>query len=200
MVFRDIVTQRFAAKKFDERKIAEKTVWELIELIRFAPSAFNLQPWKIKVISDQEVKDVLSEVTPGGREQVRSCSHLLVFCANTDTNKLIEKTSEALKKMGPLDSLQTVMLSTAKRVTGEMSLEAKTEWAKCQVFLALGNAVNGATALGFDSCPMTGFNRSEYSRILAIPDSLIPTVLCALGYGIERPLFKLRFPAEDLLL
>jgi len=39
-------------------------------------------------------------------------------------------------------------------------------WAQQQAFLALGNAVNGAKALGFDSCPITGFNPGECGRIL----------------------------------
>ena len=43
MEFRDIVMKRYATKKFDGKKIPEAKINELIELIRFAPSAINLQ-------------------------------------------------------------------------------------------------------------------------------------------------------------
>jgi nitroreductase / dihydropteridine reductase len=59
MEFRDIVMKRYATKKFDGKKIPEAKINELIELIRFAPSAINLQPWKIKVITDQKIKEQL---------------------------------------------------------------------------------------------------------------------------------------------
>ena len=48
---------RYATKKFDGRKIPEEKVGELLELVRFAPSAINLQPWKIKIVTDQKVKE-----------------------------------------------------------------------------------------------------------------------------------------------
>jgi nitroreductase len=57
MEFKEIVMSRYATKKFDGRKIPEPKITELLELIRFAPSALNIQPWKIKVITDQKTKE-----------------------------------------------------------------------------------------------------------------------------------------------
>ena len=59
MEFAEIVMSRYATKKFDGRKIPEVKINDLIEMIRFAPSALNLQPWKIRVVTDQEVKEQL---------------------------------------------------------------------------------------------------------------------------------------------
>ena len=44
--------QWYATKKFDGRKISEQKIGELLELVRFAPSALNLQPRKIKIVTD----------------------------------------------------------------------------------------------------------------------------------------------------
>ena len=79
-----------------------------------------------------------------------------------------------------------------------MSIEGTVEWAKCHAFLAVGNAVNGAKSLGFDSCPMTGFDPNEYSRILKLPEHLVPTILCPLGYGSDKPIPKIRFPKDEI--
>lgn len=198
MDFKDIVMQRYATKTFDGKKISEEKIKQLLELIRFAPSAVNVQPWKIKVVADQKIKDSLLPAT-FGQEQVTSCSHLLVLCANTDTDGLIEKVDRAMKKAAVPDEFRNTMIGLAKNMTGSMSPEVKIGWAKCQVFLALGNAVNGAKALGFDSCPMTGFNPNEYARILNLPAHLIPTVLCPVGYAADRPMPKVRLPEEDVV-
>ena len=71
MEFKDIVMQRYATKKFDGRKISEEKIGELLELVRFAPSALNLQPWKIKIVSDQKIKDQLRPAT-NNQEQITS--------------------------------------------------------------------------------------------------------------------------------
>ncbi len=67
----------------------------------------------------------------------------------------------------------------------------RSQW---DVFLAVGNAVNGAKALGIDSSLMGGFNAKEYARILALPENFVPTLLVALGKAMDKPLPKVRFP------
>jgi nitroreductase len=81
-----------------------------------------------------------------------------------------------------------------------MSPEAKITWAQCQVFLALGNAVNGAKALGFDSCPMTGFDPAQCAAILGDYPNLVLTAICPVGYAADTPIPKMRFSREEILL
>ena len=197
MEFREIVMSRYATKKFDGRKIPEGKVSELLELVRFAPSAINLQPWKIKVVTDQKVKEQLKPAT-WGQEQITSCSHLLVFCANPDFDSLIAKVGQLMKTSGVPEEARTMVIGIATDMTGKMSGEQKLCWAQSQLFLALGNAVNGAKSLGFDSCPMGGFDPKEYARILKIPPPLVPTMLCPLGYAADKPVPKVRFAKEEI--
>ena len=197
MEFRDIVMQRYATKEFDNKMIPEEKIDELLEIIRFAPSALNMQPWKIKVISDRKLKEELRPAT-FNQGQVTSCSHLLVFCANTKAEELMEKVSQMMKEAGLPDEMRTTRIEKAKGMFGNMSSDQTMEWAKCHTFLALGNAVNGAKSLGFDSCPMAGFDPAEYSRILKLPEHLVPTVICPLGYAADKPMPKTRFAKEDI--
>ena len=198
MEFRDIVMQRYATKKFDGKKIPDGKIKDLIELIRFAPSAVNLQPWKIKIVSDQKIKDELRRAA-FGQEQVSTCSHLLAFYANTDTEELIKKVDEMMKKSAVPDEMRNMTIGIARNMTGSMSPEARVAWAQRQVFLALGNAVNGAKALGFDSCPMTGFDPDQVSRILGTQPNLVLTAICPLGYAADTPMPKMRFPEEGVI-
>ena len=71
----------------------------------------------------------------------------------------------------------------------------RSQW---DVFLAVGNAVNGAKALGIDASLMGGFNAKEFIRILSLPDNLAPVLLVALGKAGDRPLPKVRFSRDEI--
>jgi len=198
MEFKDIVMQRYATKKFDGRKISEEKIGELLELVRFAPSALNLQPWKIKIVSDQKIKDQLRPAT-NNQEQITSCSHLLVFCADPDYEGLIRRLATLLQSQGAPEAVKNMVIGMARDFTGKMQPEQKLAWSQAQTYLALGNALNGAKALGFDSCPMGGFDQKEYTRILKIPPPLVPVMLCPVGYAADKPMPKIRFRKEDIV-
>ncbi len=199
MEFRNVVMQRYATKKFDGKRIPDDKIAELVEMIGLAPSALNLQPWKIKIVADQETKDKC-QAAAFGQEQVGTCSHLLVFYANTDTDSLISKTEGMMRKSGVPDEMRNMVVNMARGMAASMSPEAKITWAQCQVFLALGNAVNGAKALGFDSCPMTGFEPAQCAAILGDYPHLVLTAICPVGYAADTPIPKMRFSREEILL
>jgi len=198
MEFRDIVMSRYATKKFDGKKVPEEKIRALIELAMYAPSALNLQPWKIKVVTDKAVRQELYPATYS-QEQILTCSHLLVFCANPDFGSLIKKADNLMKKYGTPDEVRNMVIDLAHQFTDGMTPDQKLCWAQSQVFLALGNAVNGAKSLGFDSCPMGGFDPKEYTRILKIPAPLVPTMLCPVGYAADEPMPKVRFPVNEIV-
>jgi nitroreductase len=82
---------------------------------------------------------------------------------------------------------------------GSMTKEQQAAWSQAQTYLALGNAINGAKSLGFDSCPMGGFDPKAYSRILKIPAHLTPVMLCPIGYAADKPGAKIRFPLSEIV-
>jgi len=198
MEFSEIVMSRYATKKFDGRRLPEEKVAALLELVRYAPSAINLQPWKIKVVADQKVKEQLRPAA-FDQEQITTCSHLLVFCANPDYDSLIKKLGGLLKKNGVTAEMQKMIVEMAVRFTQPMSPEQRLAWSQAQTYLAVGNALNGAKSLGFDSCPMGGFDPAEFTRILKIPAPLVPVMLCPLGYAADRPMPKMRFAKEEIV-
>ena len=197
MEFEQIVNERYATKVFDEKPIPEDDVNKLLDLIRLAPSSFNIQPWKILVIKDATLKQQLLPVSYN-QSQVATCSHLLVFCADSDI-------------LGKINALKTLMIQAGaqeEQIQGYIDMmlgfekgltpEQKISWAQRQTYIALGNAVNGAKALGFDSGPMEGFTPQGYVDILKLPSNIHPTALCAIGYGKDTPKPKVRFPKEEV--
>jgi len=198
MQFKDIVMQRYATKKFDGRMVSEEKIRELLEIIRFAPSALNLQPWKIKVITDKKVKEQLRPFSHD-QAQITTCSHLLVFCADTDYDALIHRLDVLLKDHGAPEEMQKMVIGMARAFVATMPAEERFAWSQAQTYLALGNALNGAKALGLDSCPMGGFDPEEYSRILQIPAHLVPVMLCPVGYAADTPMPKVRFALDEIV-
>ncbi|MEI6842302.1 MAG: NAD(P)H-dependent oxidoreductase [Methanomicrobiales archaeon] len=198
MLFKDIVMQRYAVKKFNGKVVPEEKINELIELVRYAPSALDLQPWKIKVVTDQKLKEQLRPAA-FNQEQITTCSHLLVFCADPDYESLIKKLGALLKQNHVPEDVQAMITGMAAQFAGGMSPEQRLAWSQAQTYLALGNALNGAKSLGFDSCPMGGFNPDEFTRILDIPKPLVPVMLCPVGYAADQPAPKLRFRKEEIL-
>jgi len=191
--------QRYATKRFDGRAVPEETIRELLELVRLAPSAINLQPWRIKVVTDAATKERLLPAA-FDQPQVTTCSHLLVFCADPDYDGLIRKLEGLLSSNNVPNEMREMVIGMSRQFTAPMTDGERLAWSTAQTYLALGNAVNGAKALGLDSCPMGGFDPEAVSTILGLPAPLVPVMLCPVGYAADQPGPKLRHPLEALLL
>lgn len=199
MEFKEIVKERYATKKFDGSKISDEKFEELLELIRMAPSSFGLQPWVVKVVADKETKEKLMPAS-FNQPQITSCSHLLVFCANNDIKGRIEKYEKMMIDANiPKENVETV-IGMIKGFEEGLTDDKKITWAERQTYIAIGNAVNGAKSLGFDSCPMEGFSPEEYKKILELPDNLHPVALVTIGIAADKPHPKIRYPKEELFI
>jgi nitroreductase / dihydropteridine reductase len=197
MEFKELLMSRYATKKFDGKVIDDSKIEQLFDMIRYAPSALNLQPWKVKVVTDLETKKKLSAASME-QAQINSCSHLLVFCADTNLTKKAEMITQLMEKVGvPEENLKqfqdvmNIFLSNFDNKTGI------TE-AQYNVFIAAITAIYAAKSLGIDSCPMQGFNAEAYSEILDIPQSIVPTILVPIGYPADEQMPKLRFEKEEI--
>ena len=197
MDFKSIVMERYATKKFDGKQIHQQKVDELLEIIRFSASSLNIQPWKIKVISDPATKEKLSPAS-WNQPQITTCSHLLVFCADTDLDSLTRSMENKMLITGVSKENVDSFMKMARGFIATLDDQKKLAWVQRQLYIALGNAINGAKSLGFDSCPMEGFSQEEYSKILGLSRNLVPTVLCPIGYAADVPRKKLRFGKEEV--
>jgi nitroreductase len=88
----------------------------------------------------------------------------------------------------------------AKDFVVRVAPEQLKVWTQHNVFLALATALYGAASLGIDTCPLGRFDPKEYARILNLPHSLIPTMLCAVGYAADEPHPKIRLPVSEMIL
>src|SRR3990167_8946088 len=136
MNFKEIVMARYATKKFDGKKLDQKKVDELFGMIRHAASSFGLQPWKIKVIADKETKEKLAPAS-WNQPQITTCSHLLVFCANTDIDGLIDNYEKYMKKSGAPEDAIKGYIGMMRGWDQGLDDEKRLSWAQRQTYLAL---------------------------------------------------------------
>lgn len=198
MELRQAIAERYATKHFDGTHIPDDKVRELLETIRWAPSGLNIQPWRVKVVTNAAMKKELAAATYG-EPQIESCSHLLVFCADGDFKGLASRLLARMEEEGVPEENRTIVAAIAEDMS-HMPADVWAGYAIANTYLPALLAQLMAKDLGFDSCLMTHFQPEEYSRILALPENLMPALLCPLGYAADTPLPKWRYSVDEILI
>lgn len=180
---------RYATKKFNsEKKISDKEMSVIKEVMRLAPSSYGLQPYEIIIVENDKIRKELCEKAGMNQPQIKDASHLIVFAYNTKINEeylnhFIDKVSET--RSIPKEDLKSrhQLMSTA---VIQQSEEWKKNWAKNQAYLGLGNLLSNVSRLKIDACPMEGFNAEKFDDILKLSDKNLSTaVIATLGYRDE---------------
>ena len=198
---------RYATKKFDPaKKIAEQDIELLKEAIQLSASSYGLQPYKVLIISDPEIKAKL-KVAANGQAQLEDASHVVVFANLSDlSEKHVASYIENISTTRGLEIQQLEGVSSLMNsVVGNLSEDAREVWAAKQTYIALGNLLSAAADLKIDSCPMEGFDADKFAEILNLKQlNLTPSVIAPIGYrSIEdttQHYDKVRKPEEELFI
>ncbi len=180
---------RYATKKFDTtKKISKQDLETLKEAIRLSASSFGLQPYRVLIIENPELRAKLQPAA-WGQSQIVDASQLIVFANITNfgeneidvsianTTKTRGLTADALKGYGDFMKSKIVALPEDVRNT----------WASKQTYLALGNLMNAASELKIDVTPMEGFEPAQVNEILGLGKlGLNATLLATIGYRHEE--------------
>ena len=192
----DLLEKRYAVKSFNGEKIPEKDIEQMKKAIRLAPSSFNWQPWKVKVISDKETLEKLKGASYN-QPQITSASHLFVFCATTDLTKNNKKLLDNLKGSMPEEHFENFSKYLDGAISA-MNAESQERMAEREIFLSVENLILAATELGYGSCPMGGFEHDKYKEILGLDKDLSPIVLVTVGFPNDEARPKYRFDEKDI--
>ena len=191
---------RFATKKFDTtKKVPEGDLKTIMEAIRMAPSSFGIQPYHVFVISNDELRAKMSDVSLK-QAQVTESSHMFVFCSKTNLAERIDEYVEVAS--GGDEAAKAGLKGYSDMMHGALDSrtdEAKLNWAGRQTYIALGFGLAACAELGIDACPMEGFDSTALDALLELPPTMHSLAYMAIGYrAAEAESPKVRFPAEDL--
>jgi len=199
------LNRRYATKVFDpSRKVSDTDIATLIEIFRLTPSSFGLQPRKLIVITNDQLK---KELLPHSRnqQQVVDCSHLLVLCANTacsqdDINRFADSICQARRvSRDQIQSYVDMMMGWHHATDAQ----TKTTWAHKQVYIAQWFLLMACALMGIDSCPMEGFIPEEYNQILNLEHPWTASVVIPVGYRAADDKYatlpKVRYATDDIV-
>ncbi|MCF7917759.1 NAD(P)H-dependent oxidoreductase [Candidatus Gracilibacteria bacterium] len=196
MSFLSRLQWRYAAKEFNPtKKVSAESLQKILDSIRLTPTSFGLQPYHVIEVTDQKIKE---RIRPHAwdQPQITTCSHLLIFCARTDSLHRIDQYVEVASEG---DEKRKWLLEGYKKMMLGSSSKMNIDWASRQTYIALGFAMASCAELEIDSCPMEGFSAEEVDKILKLPSHMKSVVMLPIGYRTEDPSRpKVRFGEEDL--
>ncbi len=181
----DNLNWRYATKKFDAtKKISDADLNTLKEAVRLTASSYGLQPYKVIVVENPELREQL-KAAAWGQTQITDASQLFIFAndVNLDANSVDEYIKNISETRGvPVDALGG-FADMMKGQIANLSPEAKNIWTSKQTYIALGTLLSAASELKIDATPMEGFNAAQFNEILGFDKlGLNASVIATVGY------------------
>ncbi|MTB52323.1 NAD(P)H-dependent oxidoreductase [Lewinella sp. W8] len=196
---------RYATKKFDPtRKLSAEDVSFLMEAINLTPTSYGLQPFRVLIVENPEVREQLKAASYG-QTQITDASHLFVFAYKLDMSE--NYVDDFMARIADARGVDVSALegygNTIKGSVAAKGAEVTTEWNRRQTYIAVGNLLTAAATLRVDACPMEGFDPAKYDEILGLKEQgLEATVAVPVGYrsaeDAYQHLAKVRLPLDEL--
>ncbi|MCJ2163318.1 MULTISPECIES: nitroreductase family protein [unclassified Pseudodesulfovibrio] len=181
MDFDNILERRRAINFFDpDRDVPENLLRTVLEDAAKAPSSFNLQPWKVKVLRDPQRKAALRAVA-FDQPKVTEAPVVLILLADRDGWKEGNPTLEAHFANNLAPEQRDWFISTTKALYGG-SAESSQAFANKNAGLFAMSLMYAASHQGLDTHPMDGFDHEAVRKEFAIPDNYWIPMLIAVGY------------------
>lgn len=192
------IFQRRAVKVFETIEISEIQRELILEAVRFAPSSFNMQPYRFYWVQSPLMRKRAAQLCMGQRP-AETASALIVAVADigswqSTTQAFLQwvrqsgfshqKVSEYERKakwgkwffmqgwFGVFGMLKWIALRTLnlRRIIGmaPVSRHGLFKWATKNTSLACENLMIASEALGLNTCPMEGFDGRRLSQFLGL--------------------------------
>lgn len=172
----EAIETRRSVKHYDpNHRLTDAEIARLITLAKLAPSSFNMQNYRFVLVRDAELRKEIRAVA-WDRAQVTDASLLVILCAdlNAHANNPQRYWSHAPREVQDIlvpaltpfyDGKPQLIRDEAMRSTG---------FAGMTLMLA-------ARELGYDSCPMIGFDAEAVARLINLPADHALSFLLAIG-------------------
>ena len=202
----DRLNWRYAVKAYDKsKKVSEADLEILEEAMLLSPSSFGIQPYKVLVISDPDIREMLGRAAYN-QPAVTDASHLIVFAykktlTDEDVDSFIGRIAEVRNQSREsLSGLETAVQGAVTRAVDSGSVGT---WNSRQAYIALGFLLETAALLDIDATPMEGFDAEQFDELLGLTE-YSSVAVAAIGYRDAEndwlaPLPKVRKPKSELI-
>lgn len=174
-----IVTRR-SVKAYDPaHKMREEEISKLLSLAMLSPTAFNIQNWRFIVINDSSLRKEIRKVS-WNQAQVEEASLLIVLTADL---KAWEKQPERYW-VNAEKPVQDYLIPAIKQYyTGHEQVQRDEAMRSCG--MAATTIMLAAKEMGYDTCPMDGFDFDAVAKLLNLPSDHIPAMFVVVGKALN---------------
>lgn len=174
------ISERRSVKHFDpSHQLSEAEVATLFEQALLSPTSYNIQHWRFVRITDNELRKEI-RTAAWDQAQVTDASELVLICADTNAWK---KSPERYWRDAPKEAQDMLVPMLQDFYTGR-------EWIQRDEAIRSGamaaqTLMLTAKALGYDSCPMIGFDQDKVAELINLPDDHILVMMLPIGKALK---------------
>jgi nitroreductase len=175
MDVRTALNQRRAVKQFDvEHEISDDQLQALFDPVLLTPTSYNLQHYRFVVVRNKERKIELCEASFNQR-QVSDCSAVIVVISKLAAHEDAAVIYDHLPK-----EISARLVGMIESFYGDAPLLQRDE-AMRSGSLAAMTLMLVASEMGWETCPMIGYDPDKVSQILSIPADHVTVMMICLG-------------------
>lgn len=193
----DAINQRRAIKHYDpQHKLTTEEETKLLEAAIQAPTSFNIQHWRFVIVRDPDLRKRIRTEFGNDQAQMTDASLLIIMTADT---KAWKKNPERYWKNAPKEVAELLVNWMGPFHEGREWLQR--DEAQRSIGMAMQTIMLAAKAMGYDSCPMIGFDIEKVAELINLPDDHVMGAMVAVGKKTKESWPKPgQLPLSELVL
>jgi nitroreductase len=177
----EAIVKRRAVKSFDpQHKMSEEEIAKLMSLAMLSPTAFNIQNWRFVVVTDPLLRQQIRAVS-WNQAQVEEASLLIVMTADL---KSWEKQPERYWQ-NALKPVQDYLVPAIGNYYKDKEQVQRDEGMRSCGMAAM-TIMLSAKEMGYDTCPMDGFDFDAVGKLLNLPADHTPAMFVVVGKALKE--------------
>tara|TARA_R110000868_G_scaffold411617_1_gene706328 strand:- start:415072 stop:415674 length:603 start_codon:yes stop_codon:yes gene_type:complete len=175
------IESRRSVRSYDpSAQISDEDQNVLFEHTLLSPTSFNIQNWRFVNVKDPDQRAKIREIG-WGQPQLTDASMLVVLTADL---KAWNKDTERYWVNAEKETADMLVGSIKKFYADNPQLER--DEAMRSVGLAGQTLMLAATSLGYDTCPMVGYDPEQLAKIINLPDDHVLGMIIVIGKKSEE--------------
>lgn len=181
----DVITAietRRSVKYYDpDHAMTEEEVDTIMSLTLLSPTAFNIQNWRFVVVKDPDQRRRI-RAAASDQAQVTDASLLVILCADMGS---WQKNPSRYWLNTPQEVQDFILPAIDAYYRDKPGVQRDEAMRSCGI--AAQTLMLAAKGLGYESCPMDGFDFAEVGRLINLPDDHVIAMFVAIGKGVKDP-------------
>lgn len=174
------VETRRSVKHYDpQHAMSSAEIEQLMSHVILSPTSFNIQNWRFVIVQDPDIRAKLREAA-WNQAQVSEASILVILCADL---KSWAKDPERYWQNAPEEVQKQLVPMIVQFYEGKESLQRDEAMRSCGI--AGQTLMLTAKAMGYDTCPMIGFDPVQVAEIINLPEDHVIGFMIAVGKAAQ---------------